>query len=312
MPVDPQTQLIIDLLARSGAADLINGTPQEARTFPRPAARADPSTTVQIGSVDEDQYITGPGGPLAIRIYRPDTAGPTPTVVFFHGGGMVTGDLDSHDDHGRLICRDVDAVVVSVEYRLAPEWPFPSAFDDCMTATRWAAENISTLGGDPDRLAVAGDSAGGNLAAAVAIAARKSGPRLAAQLLVYPKTDLTENGNYRSRTDNAEGYYLTSELADWFQDHYISKDDVRDPRASVILADDLSGVAPAVIGVGQYDLLRDEVEAYAERLTGAGVEVVFHRFDGLIHGFYGMGLMSVAAADAVSTLNADFRRLLHT
>jgi len=159
---------------------------------------------------------------------------------------------------------------------------------------------------------VAGESAGGNLAAAIAIAARTSGPRLAAQLLVYPKTDLTENRDYPSRTDNAEGYYLTGDLAVWFQDHYISKDDIRDPRASVILADDLSGVAPAVIGVGHYDLLRDEVVAYAARLTEAGVEVALHRFDGLIHGFYGMGMMSVAAADAASTLNADFHRLLHT
>jgi len=309
MPVDPQTQVIIDLLTSSGAADLTRGTAQDARAFARLSTRADPSTKIPIDAV-EDQHIPGPGGPLALRIYRLNTAGPTPTIVFFHGGGMVTGDLDSHDDHGRLLCRDVDAVVVAVAYRLAPEHPFPAAFEDCLAATRWAADHISSLGGDPDRLAVAGDSAGGNLAAAVAIAARTEGPRLAAQLLVYPKTDLTDSDAYPSRIDNAEGYYLTGELAEWFQDHYIAADQVRDPRASVILAEDLSSVAPAVIGVGEYDLLRDEVEAYADRLTHAGVNVVLHRFDGLIHGFYGMGLMSSASAAAVSTLNTAFRGLL--
>lgn len=312
MPVDPQTETIIELLNQSGAADLINGTPQEARTFARLSARVDPSTKAQIGSVDDDQHITGPGGPLTVRVYRPDTTGPKPTVVFFHGGGMVIGDLDSHDDHCRLICRDVDAVVVSVEYRLAPEWPFPAAYNDCVTATQWAADNISTLGGDSTRLAVAGDSAGGNFAAAVAINSRTHGPSLAAQLLIYPKTDFTENANFQSRIECAEGYYLTGDLARWFQDHYISEDDIRDNRASVILADDLSGIAPAVIGVGEYDLLRDEVEAYAARLTEAGVEVRLHSFDGLIHGFYGMGLMSTSAAHAVSALNADFHRLLHS
>ncbi|MEC3975760.1 alpha/beta hydrolase [Amycolatopsis sp. H20-H5] len=309
MPVDPQMQIIIDLLESSGAGELAKGSPQDVRGFLRISAGADPSNTVQVGSVD-DQDIAGPAGPLTVRIYRPETTGPAPTVVFFHGGGMVAGDLDSHDDHGRMICRDVGAVVVSVAYRLAPEHPFPAAFDDCLAATRWAVDAIATLGGDPDRLAVAGDSAGGNLAAAVAIAARTDGPQLAAQLLVYPKTDFTEDTAYQSRIDNAEGYFLTGELADWFQGHYISPDDIRDPRASVLLAEDLSGVAPAVIGVGEYDLLRDEVTAYGKRLEGAGVAAVVHCFDGLIHGFYGMGLMSDAAADAVRTLNADLRRLL--
>ncbi len=310
MPVDPQIQVIIDLLAQSGAADLVRGTPQQARAFARLSTRADRSALVQVGSID-DQHIVGPGGALAVRIYRPQRVGPVPTVVFFHGGGFVTGDLDSHDDHGRMICRDVEAVVVSVAYRLAPEHRFPAAYQDCLAATRWAAENIASLGGDPDRLGVAGDSAGGNLTAAVATAASTAGPRLAAQMLIYPKTDFTDNAAYQSRIDNNEGYYLTGELSDWLHNHYIAAEDVRDPRVSVIFAEDLTRVAPTVVGVGEYDLLRDEVEAYAARLSEAGVKVVLHRFDGLIHGFYGMGLMSTAAADAVSTLNGDFRRLLN-
>ena len=311
MPVDPQTQVIIDLLDRGGAADLIHGTPEQARAFLRLSAQADPSTQVPVGSV-EDRHISGPAAPLPVRVYRPGASGPAPTVVFFHGGGMVTGDLESHDDHCRLICRDVDAVVVSVDYRLAPEHPFPASFDDCLAATRWVAENVGSLGGDPERVAVAGDSAGGNLAAAVAVAASTEGPHLAAQMLVYPKTDLTDNPAYRSRIDNAEGYFLTSALADWFVQHWIDERDVRDPRASVILAEDLSAVAPAVIGVGEYDVLRDETQAYATRLAESGVDVVMHTFAGLIHGFYGMGLMSEAAASAVRALNADFRRVLQT
>jgi len=313
MPVDPQTQTILKMLNDIGAEKFGSGTPEQARAFSRDnrfAAKADPAKLAQVGSID-DRTIAVPHGKLAVRIYRPAHSGPAPTVVYFHGGGFVIGDLDSHDDHGRLICRDVDAVVVSVDYRLAPEHRFPEPLNDALAATRWAAAHIDLLGGDPDRLAVAGDSAGGNLAAAVAVAARTTGPRLAAQLLVYPKTDMTDNDAYKSRVDYSDGYFLTGAIATWFQDHYLSAADAHDPRASVILAPELSDVAPAVVGVGEYDLLRDEVVAYAQRLAAAHVPVALHVFPGLIHAFYGMGLMSSAAADAISVLNNDFRLFIN-
>jgi len=311
VPVDPQIAAILELLATSGAPSLASGSPEQARAAFRftTVDMRDPATLVDVASID-NQQIPGPAGSIPVRIYRPAADGAVPTVVFFHGGGFVIGDLDTHDDHGRLLCRDINAVVVSVDYRLAPEHKFPAGFEDCYAATRWAADNIDALGGDPGRLAVAGDSAGGNLAAAVALAARDQGLPLAAQLLIYPGVDFTDDDTHASRIDNAEGYFLTADDMVWFREHYLTDDDVHDPRASVLHAEDLSGVAPAVIGVGEFDPLRDEGEAYAKKLSGAGVEVLLHRFDGMVHGFYGMGPLSTKAAEAVTALNSDFRRLL--
>ena len=311
MPVDPQIGAILELLASTGAPSLSSGTPEQARAGFRftTVDMRDPATLVEVASID-NQEIAGPAGPIPIRIYRPATDEPVPTIVFFHGGGFVIGDLDTHDDHGRLLCRDVNAVVVSVDYRLAPEHKFPAGVEDCFAAARWAADNISSLGGDAGRLAVAGDSAGGNLAAAVALAARDQGPSIAAQLLIYPGVDFTDDDTHASRLENAEGYFLTADDMVWFREHYIAEEHVGDPRASVLHADDLTGVAPAVIGVAEFDPLRDEGEAYAKKLSGAGVEVLLHRFDGMVHGFYGMGPLSAMAAEAVALLNNDFMRLL--
>jgi len=311
VPVDPQIAAILELMASAGTPSLTSGTPEQARAGFRftTVDMRDPATLVDVASID-NQQIEGPAGPIPVRIYRPATDTSVPTIVFFHGGGFVIGDLDTHDDHGRLLCRDVNAVVVSVDYRLAPEHKFPAGFEDCLAATRWAAANIDDLGGDPTRLAVAGDSAGGNLAAAVALAAREEKLPLRAQLLIYPGVDFTDDDTHPSRLENAEGYFLTADDMVWFREHYIHDDHVRDPRASVLHAEDLAGVAPAVIGVAEFDPLRDEGEAYAKKLSDAGVEVVLHRFDGLVHGFYGMGPLSAAAAEAVRALNADFRRLL--
>jgi acetyl esterase len=311
MPVDPQIAAILEVLASAGAPPLTSGSPEQARAAFRftTVDMRNPATLADVASID-NQEVPGPAGSIPIRVYRPSTQGPVPTIVFFHGGGFVIGDLDTHDDHGRLLCRDVDAVVVSVDYRLAPEHKFPAGFEDCYAATRWAADNISSLGGDADRLAVAGDSAGGNLAAAVAVAARDQGPSIAAQLLIYPGVDFTDDDTHASRIENAEGYFLTADDMVWFREHYISEEHVTDPRASVLHAEDLSGVAPAVIGVGEFDPLRDEGVAYAKKLSDAGVEVLLHRFDGMVHGFYGMGPLASKAAEAVTQLNADFRRLL--
>jgi acetyl esterase len=315
MPLDPPTAAVLDMLANSGTPmSMVNGTPEQAREGFRTMTYGirDPATLAPVRSV-EDGNVAGPAGDIPIRIYRPDADGPVPTVVFFHGGGFVIGDLDTHDDHARLICHQVEAVVVSVDYRLAPEHPFPAGFEDCFAATRWAAEHIAELGGDADRIAVAGDSAGGNLSAAVALSAtRGGGPKLAAQLLIYPGADFRDDDTrHPSRVENGEGLFLTAEDMRWFQSQYIQDEaHITDPRASVLLAPDLSGLPPAVVGTGEYDPLRDEGEAYAKALEAAGVKVVLRRYDGLIHGFFGMGTWSAASAAAVKDLCEEFRTLL--
>jgi acetyl esterase len=200
---------------------------------------------------------------------------------------------------------------VSVDYRLAPEHPFPAGFEDCLAATRWVGEHIDFLGGDPDRIVVGGDSAGANFAATVALATRETGPTLAAQFLVYPGVDFVDGSDYPSREENAEGYLLTAEDMAWFRESYLpAGTDLNDPRASPIRAADLSGAPPAVIGTAEFDPLRDEGEAYAKALADAGVEVRLQRYDGMIHGFYGLGVHSVAAAAAVADLNNSLRDLL--
>jgi acetyl esterase len=230
-------------------------------------------------------------------------------VVFFHGGGFVLGDVDTHDNQCRALCTGVEAVVLSVGYRLAPEHPCPAAVDDCLAATRWAAEHVADLGGDRDRIAVAGDSAGGNLAAVVCQQARDTGgPALAAQLLIYPGVDFETR--YPSEEENAEGYFLTLEDMIWFADNYAGHMDRRDPRMSPLRAAELSGLPPAVIATAEFDPLRDQGEAYADALERAGVPVVRRRYDGLIHGFFDLGALSPACAGAVSELCADLRGLL--
>ena len=232
-----------------------------------------------------------------------------PTAVFFPGSGFVIGDLETHD-HARLLCRDVGAVVLSVDYRLAPEHPWPAGLDDCLAATRWAVQHVDELGGDAGRAAVAGDSAGGNLAAAVCLELRESGPRVAAQLLLYPATDFEEESTHPSREQNAEGYLLTADDMRWFGQQYVPESaDRRDPRLSVLHAADLSDLPPAVVATAGCDPLRDEGEAYADALAATGVTVVRRRDDGLSHGF-GLAPVSPAAAEADRELCQDLGCLL--
>jgi acetyl esterase len=312
MPLDPQIAAILQLMEQGGGGSLGNATIEQAREYFNlsTVTMRDPSTLAPVRSI-EDSVIDGAGGGIPIRIYRPDVDGPVPTMAFFHGGGFAIGSIATHDDHARLICRDVGIVVVSVDYRLAPEHPFPAGFEDCLAATKWVGANIDSLGGDAERIVVGGDSAGGNFSAAVALAVRESEPKLAAQFLIYPGVDFAEDADYPSRLENAEGYFLTLEDMIWFSNHYLPPGaDHNDPRASPIRAGDLAGAAPAVIGTGEFDPLRDEGEAYAKALADAGVEVRLRRYDGLIHGFYGMAPYSAAAAAAVADMNQALKSLL--
>ncbi len=260
-----------------------------------------------IGAVTERQ-IAGPAGPLRLRFYTPrDLRGPSPALVWFHGGGFTLGDLDSHDAVCRYLAEQAMVRVVAVDYRLAPEHPFPAAVDDCLAAWSWVCENASGLALDPDRIAVGGDSAGGNLATVVAQEmVRSGGPVPRFQLLVYPVTDFTTIT--RSRREFGHGYFLTEDLMDEFSGAYLARgEDRSDPRISPIRGD-LHELPPAHVVTAAFDPLRDEGEAYAEALREAGVPVTAQREEGLIHGFATMVGFGTAAPAAVRRIAAELQR----
>jgi acetyl esterase len=311
MPVDPSLEPLLALLNSPQVPPLSAGTPETARTNFRSftVGVRQPEALAPVAAVEE-VTVDGAGGvPLPGRIYRPETDGPVPTLVFFHGGGFVIGDIDTHDDQCRWICHEVGAVVLSVGYRLAPESRWPGPVDDALAAVRWAAARVPELGGDPARLAVAGDSAGGNLAAVVAQDCRDAGgPALAGQLLIYPTTDFVER--YPSMAENGEGYFLSAADMTWFSEQYLPEyADRADPRLSP-LRGRLDGLPPAVVVIAEFDPLRDAGEAYVAALSQAGIPTTAHRFDGLIHGFFGFTAFSPASEKALRTACASFRALL--
>ncbi len=237
----------------------------------------------------EDRMIPGPAGELAVRVYTPKGDAPFPVVVFFHGGGFTIGSIETHDIVCQQLASGADAIVVSVEYRLAPEHPFPAAFDDAVAATQWIHDNARTLGGDPERLAVAGDSAGGNLAAGVSHHARDAGgPPIRFQLLIYPTVDARLG--HPSMKENAEALFLGEDTMSWFFDHYTpAREDRADPRVSPLLRREFADLPPALIITAEYDPLRDEGEEYGEKLRSAGVPVTVTRYDGMTHAFFQLG-----------------------
>jgi acetyl esterase len=237
-----------------------------------------------------------------VRIYTPDAPAPRPVIAFFHGGGFVICSVDTHDGLARRLANATGAVVVSVEYRLAPEVRCPDSAEDCYAATVWTHQHAAELGADPGRLIVAGDSAGGNLAAVVTLMAReRSTPPITGQVLVYPVIDAACDAP--SYTDNGEGYFLEASGMRWFWDHYLGPDgDGAHHHASPIRASDLSGLPPAVVITAEFDPLRDEGEAYADALEAAGVPVVAQRYDGMIHGFVSMPMLFPEADDAVARI----------
>ena len=308
MPVDPHIAAVLAGLADLGAPPIYEGTALEGRASFRQLAQGlrPPEQVTPVASA-QDRVIPGADGDLTARVYRPEGPGPFPVIAFFHGGGWVIGDLDTHDNQARDLCRGARSVVVSVDYRLAPEHPFPAAADDAVAAARWIAAHHSGLLGD-GRLAVAGDSAGGNLAAVVAQQLTRDGISLAGQLLVYPAVDAV--GGYPSRAENGKGYLLEQKSMDWFLGHYAGPSpDERDPRLSPLYGD-LSGLAPAIIVTAEFDPLRDEGEAYGQAITAAGGQAEVRRYDGMIHGFFDMGAISPAAAAATAESYALFGDLI--
>jgi len=309
--------VIAEIIPKLPLRDPTTMTPQSARESLRALAAA--RAAVPPPSVDAVQNIKvkGGAGPLDARVYR-NGSGSAPTVVFFHGGGWVAGDLETHDRQARNLARETGAVVVSIDYRRPPETRFPGAFDDAFAAISDVFNRVAEFGGDAKRLGVAGDSAGGNLAAATAIACRDAGIELAAQLLVYPATDVVggyadarENARFPSRAENAEGYFLSRAVMEWFAGHYLADPDhAADWRVSPLRAASLAGLAPAIVTTAWFDPLRDEGAAYAKALAAAGVPIRHHEGAGLIHGYFGLGDASEVARTEAQRARADFRALL--
>lgn len=309
MPLHTQAEALLAQMRAQGAVPFEHLTVREAREAAAElqALEGEPEPVAAV----THRYITGPTADLPIAVYTPAGEGPFPALVYFHGSGWVTLNLDIVDVPLRALANRSGCVMIAVNYQKAPEHKFPVAFDDCYATVQWVAQHAAELLVDPSRIGVGGDSAGGNLAAAVALQARDTGPLLRYQLLVYPVTDYgLDTPSYH---DNAEGYLLQRDTMRWFWSHYLrTPADGNDWRASPMRAPDHSGLPPALVITAEYDPLRDEGEAYAERMREAGVHVTLHRYDGMIHGFMFMaGVLDDArllgdeiAASTKAALNA--------
>ncbi len=326
MPLDPQMQAVVDRDAADYAPPGEHTSVEDRRRMTSQSASRAVAPDVARTA---DQVVPTPGGPVPVRVYwpaqtavSPEGAGDSPPagepagtdrlplLVWFHGGGFVLGDLAGADATVRDLCAGSGAVVASVDYPLAPEHPFPAAPEACWAVTSWLAEHAAELGADGARVAVGGESAGGNLAAVTALLARdRGGPPLAFQLLVYPVTDLL--ASYPSVRENGDAYLLTTAWMDWFYCHYLAGSGrEKDPLASPIYAEDLALLPPALVITAECDPLRDEGEAYAERLRLAGVKVTASRYDGMIHGFFGMTAEVEVARRAMAEAIAALRTAL--
>jgi acetyl esterase len=311
LELDLDMQVVVKLAERD-VRPLTGRTPEEARADLHEAVRAFEGTRIPLAA-ERDIYVAGASGQLRARLYCPDPdngAPPTPLVVYYHGGGWVAGDLDTHDQPCRLLAKSSGARVLSVDYRLAPEHRFPAPVEDALAAFRDAVERAGELGADPRRVAVAGDSAGGHLAAVTAqLCAADGGPAPAFQLLIYPVTDCERVS--QSRRTFAEGFILTQENMEWYEAHFLGPDGDRgDPRASPLLAQELGGIAPALVLTAGFDPLRDEGEAYARRLQEAGVHTLLRRHPGYVHGFIHCLTAGSGPKEALAELGGALRALL--
>jgi acetyl esterase len=313
-PLDPDVaRWLLRISPKSPPVTVDEARAQSRESNAAALAALDPRLTP---ASEVDDVLPGPAGEIPIRVLRPALEGPLPTVVYLHGGGWVVGDLDTHLGHARRICVQAGAVVVSVAYRLAPEDRFPAAFDDALAATVAVSERLGEFGGN-DVLVVAGDSAGGQLAASVAIAFRDAGRPLSAQLLLYPVTDVAGryedpdvNAAYMSRNTAHQRFGLTLEGMQAFARHYVEVADSADWRVSPYRRPDLQGVAPAVIHTSSLDVLRGEGNFYGDRLRAAGVEVVAREFPSLNHSYFGLGGVSAVADAAAGQAAEDLHELL--
>ncbi len=312
MPLHPQIEAVIEALNASGLPPLESLLPNDARAQMIEMSKARGQFGPDVGSI-EKRVLPGSGGGIPVRIYRPTSAGEraSPALVYFHGGGHVLGNLDTHDSLARCLCEEADIAVCSVDYRKGPEHRFPAAVEDCFAVTEWCAENGAEVGIDATRLAVGGDSSGGNLAAVVALLARdRAAPALRHQLLVYPIVDYDCVAS--SYAAYGEGYGpLTDGLMHWFQVHYLNDSrEAGDWRASPIKAADHEGVAPALVITAEYDVLHDDGLAYVETLRKAGVAVQHSDYAGMIHMFFAMGPEIDGAREARAEAAAALRRAL--
>ncbi|MET9530898.1 alpha/beta hydrolase [Streptomyces sp. NPDC006649] len=309
MSFDPQLQALYDRRAQQDVRPLYAMTLAEARAADLAAIRAGAGTPEPVARVI-DTSMDGPAGPLPLRIYRPDAEGPLPVLVYFFGGGWTLGSLDTGDAICRSLTNSAGCLTVAVGYRLAPEHKFPAAPDDCFAAVRWAAEHAGQYGGDAARLAVGGDSAGGNLAAAVTLMARDAGgPDLRAQLLVYPNTDCL--ADTPSRRENTDPLLFNDKSVRWYWDNYLATpEDGTHPLASPLRAADHSALPPALVITAEHDPLRDEGESYARRLRDSGVPVEVTRYPGTAHGFFAMAGTLDAGRAALAQAAAHLRTAL--
>ena len=303
MPLDPQIRQVMEDTAALGLPAPYTVSPEEARANAKKRPRSPGPEVAKV----EDRSIPGPDSDVPVRVYTPQGNGPFPILAWYHGGGWVVGDLESADATARDLCVGGECVVVSVDYRLAPDAKFPGPANDCWAATTWAVENAVSINGDASRLAVGGDSAGGNLAAAMCLmAADQGGPEIVFQLLIYPVTDV--DFTTVSYDDNAEGYGLTKVTMEWYWDHYLeSMADASNPYAAPLQAKSLAGQPPALVITAEYDPLRDEGETYAKRLSEAGVATTATRYDGVIHGFFNMNAVVDKSQQAVDEASAALR-----
>ncbi|MEU2610063.1 alpha/beta hydrolase [Micromonospora sp. NPDC007271] len=310
MALDPQVVAWRAARKAAGTAPLYTQTLAEARAADLAAIRAGAGAVEPVGEV-RDTHVPGPGGPLPVRIHRPVGDGPLPTLVYFFGGGWTLGSVDTADGICRRLVNATPCQTVTVGYRLAPEHRFPAAVDDGHAALRWLAAHADEYRVDPDRLAVGGDSAGGNLAAAVTLLARADGgPRLAAQLLVYPNTDQRPGP---APAGDEDPLLFNRHSVAWYRRHYLADPAVAaHPLASPLLAEDLSGLPPALVITAEHDPLRDEGERYAARLREAGVPTELTRYDGMIHGFFAMPGVFDAGRRAQEQAAAFLRRRFGT
>lgn len=300
MALDPIAAGLLEQMAAAGGPAIHELPPAAAREMAVGfmALAGEPEEVAE----NQEIMIPGPGGPIPVTVTTPKGAGKGPLgcLIYYHGGGWVIGDRATLHPTVTRLANQAGCKVVSVEYRLAPEHKFPAPFDDCYAALEWVAANAASIGVDPNKLAVGGDSAGGNLAAAVALKARDTkGPGIKFQVLVYPVTD--HNLNTPTYQSNADGYLLTKQLMEWFWNHYISGPaDSANPYVSPLRASSLSGLPPAVVYTAEFDPLCSEGEAYVKRLKEAGVQVSHKRYDGQIHAFWQMAGVFPAAADAIA------------